>query len=89
MRNDGEDLDKASLLPSLAAVWFSSARSTEAMMRGTANESAVFAAVSRKPFVKVMFECGMLAMKSTEWMACSPDGVGLIDPRAAGFDESS
>ena len=56
-------------------------------MRGTANEGAVFAALSAKPFVVAVYECGMLAKTGADWLACSPDGVALIDTRELGFED--
>lgn len=47
-------------------------------MRGTANEDAMLSALRNKPFIVGLFECGMLAMKSVRWIACSPDGIALI-----------
>lgn len=49
----------AKILSVLTASWFSSARSTEPMMRGTANEKAVLRALQRKNFISAVFECGM------------------------------
>ena len=58
-------------------------------MRGTANEAAVFAALSNKPFVKALYKCGMLAKKEVDWLACSPDGVALIDVSSLNFGTDS
>ena len=77
------------LLRSLTRAWFSNSRSTEPMMRGTANEAALFPALSRRPFVKALYECGMLGMRGSDWLACSPDGVALIDASLLTFSEES
>lgn len=66
-------------LQSFVATWFSSTRATEPMMRGIANEGAVFAALLSKPFVNAIYEYGMLGKSDAQWPACSPDGVALID----------
>ena len=77
------------VLRTLMRSWFSAARSTEAMMRGTANEVAVFAALASKPFVRAIYECGMLGQKFDSWLACSPDGVALLDVSLLSFDLDS
>ena len=76
-----QDVSTAREFQSLVASWFGMFRSTEEMMRGTANESAALAALSAKPFVKAVFECGMLAKSNASWLACSPDGIALIDTK--------
>eukprot|EP00737_Agarophyton_chilense_P004797 gb/GEZJ01006395.1/.p1 GENE.gb/GEZJ01006395.1/~~gb/GEZJ01006395.1/.p1 ORF type:complete len:425 (-),score=36.09 gb/GEZJ01006395.1/:504-1778(-) len=69
----------------LGASWFSSARSNESMMRGTCNEQAVLNALSKKPFVLSIHECGMLADKQHSWLACSADGIARIDLAQTSF----
>ena len=49
------------------------------MTRGTSNEAAALPAPSATPFVKSVFECGMIAKADIPWMTCSPDGVAIID----------
>jgi hypothetical protein len=66
-------------LSALVQTWFCSFRSTEAMMRGSANEGAVVAELPSKPFVKAVYECGMLARSDADRMACSSDGIALIN----------
>lgn len=66
-------------LSSFAQTWFSSSRSTEPMMRGTANEGAVMSSLNGRDFVKCIYECGMLGKKNETWLACSPDGIAIID----------
>lgn len=58
-------------------------------MRGTANESAVLAALAKKPFVVAAFERGMLVRKDADWLACSVDAVALIDARELGMSNTS
>ena len=78
-RDDDVNLiEPKALLCDLMSSWFSSARSTESMMRGTINEPAVMEALTSKDFVIAVFEVGMLALPSSPWLACSPDGVALI-----------
>jgi hypothetical protein len=36
-------------------------------------------------FVKNVFELGMIALKEASWIACSPDGVALIDVAGLGL----
>jgi hypothetical protein len=71
-------LTDRALFEKLMASWFSSARSSEPMMRGTANEGAIFAALQAKPYIIALFECGMFAIKSVPWIACSPDAIPLV-----------
>lgn len=47
-------------------------------MRGTVNEKAVLKSISIEPFVEVVFEVGMLAMKDARFLACSPDGIAVV-----------
>jgi hypothetical protein len=63
----------------LSRSWFSSVRSTDSMMRGTINKALVVNALSRKEFVKGIFEVGMIGKKENNWMACSSDGISVID----------
>lgn len=51
------------------------------MIRGIANESAVFMALSARPFVKAIFEFGMVANADAPWLACSSDDIAIIDTR--------
>jgi hypothetical protein len=67
------------VLQDLGKSWFSSARSTEVMMRGTENEVSVMNALRRKEFVRGLFEVGMIGKKGKDWVACSPDGIAVID----------
>lgn len=67
------DMSPGTLLQALASSRFSTSRSSEAMMRGTAYEYFVFKAIVRKPFVRTAFECGMVASKDSGCLACSPD----------------
>ena len=59
------------------------------MMRSTANESAVVAAVAAKDFVLCLCECGMMAMRENGWLACSPNGVGIIDITKLKFNQAT
>lgn len=55
-------------------------------MHGTADENAVLRAFSAKPFAKFVFECGMIAKADLPWMACSPDGLAIIETsKIAGY----
>ena len=69
-----------------AESWFSGSRSTEARMKGTANEKAAFLALEAKPFVKVVFEVGMVSRKEESWLACSADGIAIIDHKELGLE---
>lgn len=75
----------ADMLALFVTTWFSSSRSTEQMMRGTANESPAFSALSKMSFVTALFGCSMLSKKGEEWLACSPDELALILLEAIGF----
>lgn len=59
--------------------WFSTMRSTEAMKRGSVNEDAVLSALQHKPYVHNVFSFGMCSMRNQDYLACSSDGVALID----------
>lgn len=48
-------------------------------MRGNANKCAVLSALRAKAFVKAVFEVGMLAIKDRRFLACSPDGISVLD----------
>lgn len=48
-------------------------------MRGTVNEDEVLQAIRSKAFVEDVFELSMMETVDTPWLACSPNGVGLID----------
>lgn len=48
------------------------------MMRGSINEDAVMASLTKCPFVIATFSVGMLAAKDFNWLACSPDGLAQI-----------
>lgn len=85
-RPAAEDFSPGETLGTLVHTWFSSSRATEAMLRGTANEGAVVAALAAKSFINALYECGMLARRDEDWLACSPDGVAQIDIRELGFD---
>lgn len=60
---DSEPSRPAALLKDLSNMWFSSIRSTEAMMRGSCNEGAVISALKSKSFIKDVHEVGMMARK--------------------------
>jgi transposase-like protein len=76
---DSESFSNERILRDLVQSWFSTSRSTDEMKRGTANESAVLAALKRKRFVKALYEGGMFAKRETPWLACSPDGICLLE----------
>lgn len=59
--------------------WFSTIRSTEQMKRGSINEDAVVRAIEEKNYVYRVYPCGMFSMKRNDFLACSPDGLVLID----------
>ena len=67
------------VMTAFANSWFSSARSTEAMMRGTTNETPVLRVLRSKQFIIEIYECGMIANKAHSWMACTPDALSWID----------
>lgn len=59
--------------------WFSEKVSTEPMMRGSANEGPVIAHLRTMAFVRDVYEVGMLELSQHQELACSPDGVALLD----------
>jgi hypothetical protein len=80
-----DDKSPQHFLSACADSCFSTARSTEAMMRGTANEEACMSALSEMDFVGDMFEVGMIALKVAPWIACSPEMIALIRVSSIGF----
>lgn len=66
------------LFDKMMSSWFSTSRSTEAMMRGTVNEKPVVAAIKSLPWCMELFEVGMLACREFPWLACSPDALARI-----------
>ena len=75
----GDELERQkSLFDKLMSSWFSNSRSTEAIMRGTVNEAAVFRTLKSKLYIKAIFEVGMLAQIKLLWIACSLDAVALV-----------
>ncbi|CDF37457.1 unnamed protein product [Chondrus crispus] len=86
-RQGFDEITLSERLKSLSQTWFGASRSTEAMKRGSMNERGVFAALSSKPFVQAVYECGMLSRADADWMACSPDGIALIDTGQLGISE--
>lgn len=67
------------ILSDLCESWFSSARATEAMMRGTENDSAFFSAVRSMYFVEAVYEVAMFGNLANPWLAVSQDGVALLN----------
>lgn len=55
--------------------WFSSNRSTEAMMRGTNNEENVLPSLRAIPFMEDILEAGLLSRIEAPYLSCSTDGV--------------
>lgn len=58
--------------------WFSDKVSTESMMRGSANESAVTHYLIKKDIVSAVFDFGMVCHNEYKHLACPPDGVTLL-----------
>lgn len=77
------------LLTTLSSGWFTSSRSSEAMKRGTANEGAVMNTLARKEFIIGLYEVGMLSNKHCNWIACSPDGIAILDLSKAHFNDTN
>ena len=65
--------DPKALMRRLCNSWFTTKRSSEAMMRGTANEDAVLNFLKRQPYTKELFCIGLLTVKDGPWLASSPD----------------
>lgn len=59
--------------------WFSTRRSTEAMMRGTRNEDTVIDCFDRASYVFCTRTVGLLARNDAPFIACSPDGVCFLE----------
>lgn len=73
-----DDARKKDLFERLCSSWFSSARSTEAMKRGTVNEGAIASAIAAHPSILGVFEVGMLSRKDNSGIACSCDLLVLF-----------
>jgi hypothetical protein len=86
---DNEEHRSRTMLETFVSSWFSSSRSTEEMMRGSANEDAVIRALSRKPFIKAIYETGMSARTETPWLACSPDAIAVFSIEDMGSELSN
>lgn len=72
----------------LVCPWFSSARLTEPMMRGSISKRPVLCSLSCNHFIKEIYECGMLSMIGFPLIFCSPDAVAFIDERLIGMGGS-
>lgn len=59
-------------------ILFSAIVSTEEVKRGNCNEAAVIAALRASPFLKEIFDAGLIGMQIFKYVACSPDGVSLL-----------
>lgn len=59
--------------------WFSSSRSTEVMMRGTANETIDITSLQSNDCIQIVYETGLIEEKNEVYYACSPDGIALVD----------
>lgn len=74
----GEDTGPGKLLELFHSKCFSSKFSIEAIERGSINEDALIRSIVTKPYVKEMFEIGMVAVKERKYVACSPDGIVFL-----------
>lgn len=74
-----EQLPHEELLESLAGSWFSTSRSTEAMISGTLNEGAVLFCFFPQTLCCRDLQSLYTASKNAARLACSPDAVALID----------
>lgn len=59
--------------------WLLFKGSSESMMRGTANESALMSALLLISFFKHVFEVGLFCTKYVSYLACLPDGIAILD----------
>jgi len=75
---DVDASDKVTVAQHLAHSWFSRERSTPEMKKGTKNEKAVVKALRRQPWVRDLWEVGLVAMKDQPWIAVSADGVATV-----------
>ena len=48
-------------------------------MRGSVDENTVLAAIRSMSFVRDVFDVGMLCLKDEPCLACSSDGVAILD----------
>jgi len=70
------------LMTRFTSKWFSRTRSTEPMVIGSKNEEAVLRSLSQMPYVKHVFNVGLLESNRAHWLAASPDAIALVN-----FDE--
>lgn len=67
------------LFEELCTPWFSSKTSTEAMMRGSVTEVPVMEALRKIASVAWLFEVGIFERSASPFLACSADGIALLD----------
>lgn len=53
--------------------------STEGIKRGSINEDPVISAIEQNDYVYKTYPCGIFSVKHNDFLACSPDGLVLID----------
>lgn len=86
--SSGTEKTSTEIMKLLLRSWFSSARSTEAMMCGTMNENPVLHVIASKSFVKTVHECGILETIYISWISCYPNAVVTIETQAIGLTET-
>lgn len=59
------------------------------MMRSTATEDAVLAALRDLTFLEDDFEAGLLSQKDAPYLSCSPDGITLLKKEALWYFSSA
>lgn len=76
---ESQDVRLCEVPKSFARNWFCSSRATAPILRGTTNESPVVSPLSSQPFIKSLYQSGMLSKIDKAWLACSLDGIAIID----------
>jgi hypothetical protein len=77
--NNNEAEPDSALMTRFTNNWFSRTRSTEPMVIGSKKEEAVRQSLSQMPYVKHVFNVGLLESNREHWLAASPDAIMLVN----------
>lgn len=72
-------VSQAQWMEQLCEGWFSQRKSIEAMKRGSCNEDSVHKALVEMDFVERIYDIGLMALKYNAGLACSANGIALLD----------
>jgi len=77
--NNNEAEPDSALMTRFTNNWSSRTRSTEPMVIGSKNEEAVRQSLSQMPYVKHVFNVGLLESNREHWLAASPVAITLVN----------